>query len=318
MAAMSGRRHSAPLRVVALPKRRPCERGKSSYQAPRRARSRSTMSGTSWSRRLDQLRFGWRRTAASSSIPVSAAAAVRSLRARRLRSRASRMRCRSGRASAASARAMAPLSSSRPSASSVATGTLASTFLMSPSRQEPHASRQASMVYRWRPTRPRVMRADHRSFSMSRIGTSRQAVSSSLLSRRTASSRSCPSATMSAVTSRWSPTTRFAGCRPPSISGEMRSMTIVRRVPISSGPGSRPSGRPGSACPSAINVVFSAGVRASRMAWPSRSRGRLAASAATRRRLARVVVIVRLKPYPITTPASGSRDRRPAPRGSPK
>ena len=38
------------------------------------------------------------------------------------------------------------LSSSRPSASSVATGTLAATFLMRPSRHEPHASRQASMV----------------------------------------------------------------------------------------------------------------------------------------------------------------------------
>ena len=47
--AISGRRQVASSKVVGcgLAGSRPCERGKSSYQAPKRARSRSTISGSS-------------------------------------------------------------------------------------------------------------------------------------------------------------------------------------------------------------------------------------------------------------------------------
>ena len=53
-----------------------------------------------------------------------------------------------------------------------------------------------------------------------------------------ASSRSWPSAKMSAVTSSSSPTTRLTGSSPQSSSGSTASITIERRVPTASGPGS--------------------------------------------------------------------------------
>ena len=77
-----------------------------------------------------------------------------------------------------------------------------------------------------------------RSLSISRIGVSVQADASSARSRSAASSRSWPSAKMSAVTRSSSPTTRLTGCSPQSISGSTCSITIERRVPIASAPGS--------------------------------------------------------------------------------
>src|SRR5438105_1528045 len=110
---------------------------------------------------------------------------------------------------------------------------------------------------------------------------------------------------MSAVTSSSSPMTRLTACRPPSISGETRSMTMVRRVPTASGPGSyvawsRDSGW------SAGTAAASGGMSTARRPFAmSRCRDCLAASSATRRRVERVVVIFGLKPYPIGQAASG-------------
>src|SRR5205085_37065 len=86
---------------------------------------------------------------------------------------------------------------------------------------------------------------------------------------------------MSAVTSSSSPMTRLTACRPPSISGETRSMTMVRRVPTASGPGSyvawsRDSGW------SAGTAAASGGMSTARRPFaPSRCRDCLAASSAT-------------------------------------
>ena len=81
---------------------------------------------------------------------------------------------------------------------------------------------------------------------------------------------------------------------------------MLRRVPTASGPGSWARS---SACGVAVATEASAEVGSSRrVAAPSRFGDRLAASAATRRKVERVVVIVALKPYPIAIPAS----RRPA------
>src|SRR5947207_11558464 len=92
-------------------------------------------------------------------------------------------------------------------------------------------------------------------------------------------------------------------------------MTMLRLVPSASGPG---SGRPSPAAMRATGIVAgpvrgARGARASpSAAEPSRSRDRLAASAETRRRLERVVVMLRLKPYPIASSASGGSPHRPA------
>jgi glucose/arabinose dehydrogenase len=79
---------------------------------------------------------------------------------------------------------------------------------------------------------------DQRSLSIGRIGARCQAASSSARRRSSASSRSWPSAKMSAVTSSGSPTTRLTGYRPPSSSGAIRSITMARRLPTTSAPGS--------------------------------------------------------------------------------
>ncbi len=196
---------------------------------------------------------------------MTAAAAVRSLRARRMRPCAASISAASSSAPDARARSRASCIIGRASASSVATPTPPSTFLSIASRRVPQASRQASIVYRCRPMASSGRLPDQRSFATSRIGASMGGPPDSGRSSTAAPSMSWPSAKMSAVTSRRSPTTRLTGCRPPSSSGARRSMMMVRRVPTATAGGSGRTAAP--ACP-------------------------LRACAATRRRLVRVVVMV--------------------------
>ena len=139
MAAICGRRHSASAKVVAPGRSgsRPCERGKSSYQAPNRARSRSTISGSSGRARgeaeVGVVPHGGQQVLADRI----AAARVASERARFSAPSAARMRSASSPASASSVRRSAASSSRRPSSSSFGTATPASSFLRRPSRHEP-------------------------------------------------------------------------------------------------------------------------------------------------------------------------------------
>ncbi|MDT4861140.1 hypothetical protein FQZ97_957320 [compost metagenome] len=73
MAAMAGRRASTSLKVPCTPGAGPVERGKSSYQVLKRARSRSANSGSSTEWRTACWRSGWRR--ASSAYSSSSASA---------------------------------------------------------------------------------------------------------------------------------------------------------------------------------------------------------------------------------------------------
>ena len=145
MALMSGRRHSASRKVVGFGRfgSRPWERGKSSYQAPKRARSRSTTSGSS-AERVAKRRSGWRRMAVSRSSATRIETLVAADLARRSASSADPMVVVSFRARAERARSSAASSNSRPSAISTGTATPASSFFSRPWRQLPKASRQAS------------------------------------------------------------------------------------------------------------------------------------------------------------------------------
>ena len=141
----------------------------------------------------------------------------------------------------ASARAEPPPSSSRASSSSTAKSTLALHLLEQRRAQAaelvaPGLDRVPMPGVAVEPDRPGpavVVDQAHRRLAPA----ARDGPGASARRRSAASSRSWPSAKMSAVTSSSSPTTRLTASRPSSTCGSIRSMMMVRRVPSASSAG---------------------------------------------------------------------------------
>ena len=214
----------------------PNERGNSSYQAPTRARSRSTstsycaprtFSGRVATRRMALATAG-ARAASARSVPGRSGAPTRSA--------ASATTARSGPRTAPSA----SRSNAAPSASSLPRSAWPPATLRSSSvRQEAKTSTQAST---WKACSPSAVvgnSARQRSIDTGCISTSEKPRAHGGRWRTTARSCSCPSRTRSHSTVTESPALLFTGHRPPSTVGRVSWIWIrgggVRGVMASTG-----------------------------------------------------------------------------------
>ena len=102
----------------------------------------------------------------------------------------------------------------------------AACFLEISSRHVANRSRQAMIVYSWRPTEAGLNVPRHLSLLTKAMGSSAHSVAPFSRCRSAAAILSCPSQKISASTSTASPSTALAEKRPPSNSGETASIAI--------------------------------------------------------------------------------------------